>query len=447
MPTEILRRVEGVSAGPNGDLHPVPFQGEVRRQTKQGPIALFLCPNFENTTGLCKPQADEPPVGLCDKVTLLQITPYRRSEIDEHEQVTLTPRVQTRDGTTLEFDIDDPRVLHVNDIPIRFGRQARSYLRDLMQGNGKPVSNEQLYMNAHPNALYLPSGYEASVSTMMNSIRKKLRQVESQFIQPVYGFGYRIDTLEDNQTARPDDSEQEPTNSTLSVETVGGTTITLDKDDPQRIRLNGTSVKLTPKEFLYVQSLMEKDGKPVLPVQLYKDVNPGEEVPEGFAGHVRKYINDVRRKFEKHGFTDVIETHLDFGYRMNINEKPPQIPEGKDAELPPNLRRSETEGGTITLDTERPGKIWINDTPIKLTATEFANMRIFIERDGDPISPTDLVELRQRGEHQVFPEITSHERSVDKEMSQLRKKLREKGFRHIILNTYAQGFGIFKKVA
>ncbi len=74
--------------------------------------------------------------------------------------------------------------------------------------------------------------------------------------------------------------------------------------------------------------------------------------------------------------------------------------------------------GDIRYDMTR-GELWAGDTPVKLTATEAALMRIFSAQPHTAVSRTKLVEdLARNG-------MQSQERAVDVQITRLRRKLEE----------------------
>ncbi|PPB82486.1 two-component system phosphate regulon response regulator OmpR [Albidovulum inexpectatum] len=77
--------------------------------------------------------------------------------------------------------------------------------------------------------------------------------------------------------------------------------------------------------------------------------------------------------------------------------------------------------GPVRYDVER-GELWRGDSPIRLTATEAALMRIFAARPDQPLSRSQLVEelgrVTGRGETGQ-----AQERAVDVQITRLRRKL------------------------
>ena len=74
--------------------------------------------------------------------------------------------------------------------------------------------------------------------------------------------------------------------------------------------------------------------------------------------------------------------------------------------------------GDIRYDVTR-GELWAGDTPVKLTATEAALMRIFSAQPHSAVSRTKLVEdLARNG-------MQSQERAVDVQITRLRRKIEQ----------------------
>jgi two-component system phosphate regulon response regulator OmpR len=76
--------------------------------------------------------------------------------------------------------------------------------------------------------------------------------------------------------------------------------------------------------------------------------------------------------------------------------------------------------GPIRYDLER-GEMWHGQTPIRLTATESALMRIFSACPNEPVSRTQLVE--DLGRDKGVGSTTSQERAVDVQITRLRRKI------------------------
>ncbi|MFV1874255.1 response regulator [Nioella sp.] len=76
--------------------------------------------------------------------------------------------------------------------------------------------------------------------------------------------------------------------------------------------------------------------------------------------------------------------------------------------------------GPIRYDLER-GEMWHGQTPIRLTATESALMRIFSACPNEPVSRTQLVE--DLGRDKGVGSSTSQERAVDVQITRLRRKI------------------------
>lgn len=76
--------------------------------------------------------------------------------------------------------------------------------------------------------------------------------------------------------------------------------------------------------------------------------------------------------------------------------------------------------GPIRYDLER-GELWQGQTPIRLTATEAALMRIFSACPNEPVSRAQLVE--DLGRDKGAGSSTSQERAVDVQITRLRRKI------------------------
>ena len=75
--------------------------------------------------------------------------------------------------------------------------------------------------------------------------------------------------------------------------------------------------------------------------------------------------------------------------------------------------------GALHYDVEK-GKLWEGETPVRLTATESALMRIFAETPGEPVGRAKLVEDLGRGGEDGEG---SQERAIDVQITRLRRKL------------------------
>ncbi|WP_126975357.1 response regulator [Frigidibacter oleivorans] len=75
--------------------------------------------------------------------------------------------------------------------------------------------------------------------------------------------------------------------------------------------------------------------------------------------------------------------------------------------------------GPVRYDIDR-GELWRGDSPVRLTATESALMRIFAGRPGEPVSRQVLVE--ELGRDKGGAEATQ-ERAVDVQITRLRRKI------------------------
>ena len=76
--------------------------------------------------------------------------------------------------------------------------------------------------------------------------------------------------------------------------------------------------------------------------------------------------------------------------------------------------------GPIRYDLER-GEMWQGQTPIRLTATESALMRIFAACPNEPVNRAQLVE--ELGRDKGLGSSTSQERAVDVQITRLRRKI------------------------
>ncbi|MFT3687893.1 response regulator [Paenirhodobacter sp.] len=75
--------------------------------------------------------------------------------------------------------------------------------------------------------------------------------------------------------------------------------------------------------------------------------------------------------------------------------------------------------GPLRYDQER-GELWQGESPVRLTATEVALMKIFAARAGEVVSRTDLIE--ELGRDRTAPEDTG-DRAVDVQITRLRRKI------------------------
>lgn len=80
--------------------------------------------------------------------------------------------------------------------------------------------------------------------------------------------------------------------------------------------------------------------------------------------------------------------------------------------------------GPLRYDQDR-GELWSGETPVRLTATEVALMRIFATRAGEVVSRTDLIEElgRDRGGSAPADEAGAGDRAVDVQITRLRRKI------------------------
>jgi two-component system phosphate regulon response regulator OmpR len=77
--------------------------------------------------------------------------------------------------------------------------------------------------------------------------------------------------------------------------------------------------------------------------------------------------------------------------------------------------------GLIRYDLDR-GEMWNGQTPVRLTATEAALMRIFSARPNEPVSRAQLVEDLGRDKGQAAAD-QAQERAVDVQITRLRRKI------------------------
>jgi two-component system phosphate regulon response regulator OmpR len=82
--------------------------------------------------------------------------------------------------------------------------------------------------------------------------------------------------------------------------------------------------------------------------------------------------------------------------------------------------------GDVRYDLER-GELWRGGTPVRLTATEAALMRLFAARPGAPITREQLVEdlERDRGQPRGAGGMQAQERAVDVQITRLRRKIED----------------------
>lgn len=99
---------------------------------------------------------------------------------------------------------------------------------------------------------------------------------------------------------------------------------------------------------------------------------------------------------------------------LRINAILRRVPQSEEASTGPAHLRL----GKYRYDIER-AELWAGDTPVRLTATEVALMRIFAKQPGAPMSRTTLVEELGRDKGQA------QERAIDVQITRLRRKLEE----------------------
>ena len=79
--------------------------------------------------------------------------------------------------------------------------------------------------------------------------------------------------------------------------------------------------------------------------------------------------------------------------------------------------------GPLRYDQDR-GELWSGETPLRLTATEAALMRIFAGRAGEVVSRTDLIEeLGRDRDRDAASEAGGQDRAVDVQITRLRRKI------------------------
>lgn len=424
-------KIEGMSTGPRGDSPPVPYRAEEKQQTPRGPITLFSCQRFNNTTGMCE-RVPGVPIGPCKIIELYSIPRYNR-QTDEAAEGS-DEILLTRAGSgTLELNKRNPNILLVNDKEIQLLNKEALCAESLIRANGETVSKEQLYMDSHPDAGYLPKNYAQIISMTISRLKAKLDPQGSHFIKNIYGGGYRVDT--------PEIEIAEQADSLLAAETIGGS-VRINKNKPKIVQVNNIPMRVSQMEFLLVQRLMEAEGKPVLLEKLYKDTHPDEEsIPENFHRALRTQVTALRKTFKRSGITDVIETTKG-GYRMNTPEEPPEIPQAEGAVIPENLRVSYTVAGTVVLNKERKGKIWINDTQVAVTPNEFKIVEILMGRD-TPILPEALFEM-EKTDKKARSYSCDPKKLIKQQIFNFRRKLRRLGFGNILNYIPDEGYAMNK---
>ncbi|WP_420343056.1 response regulator [Paenirhodobacter sp.] len=76
--------------------------------------------------------------------------------------------------------------------------------------------------------------------------------------------------------------------------------------------------------------------------------------------------------------------------------------------------------GPLRYDQDR-GELWQGESPVRLTATEVALMRIFAARAGEVVSRTDLID--ELGRDRSAPAEETGDRAVDVQITRLRRKI------------------------
>ncbi len=101
---------------------------------------------------------------------------------------------------------------------------------------------------------------------------------------------------------------------------------------------------------------------------------------------------------------------------LRINAILRRVPAQSDAASAPKMLHL----GPIRYDLER-GEMWQGETPVRLTATEAALMRIFSACPNEPVSRAQLVE--DLGRDKGGGPAQSQERAVDVQITRLRRKI------------------------
>jgi two-component system copper resistance phosphate regulon response regulator CusR len=96
---------------------------------------------------------------------------------------------------------------------------------------------------------------------------------------------------------------------------------TLEIDFPkQRVRRGGAIVELTTKEYTLLAYLARNPGKIVCRAELTEHVWDNNHDPATNA--VEVYINRLRKKIDRSGFTPLIQTRRGSGYYLGVNSAP-----------------------------------------------------------------------------------------------------------------------------
>jgi two-component system phosphate regulon response regulator OmpR len=93
------------------------------------------------------------------------------------------------------------------------------------------------------------------------------------------------------------------------------------------------------------------------------------------------------------------------------------------APVPPPAAPRSLRLGPVRYDLDR-GELWRGDTPVRLTATEAALMRIFAARAGEPVSRDRLVgDLGRAAPREPGETAQATARAVDVQITRLRRKI------------------------
>jgi two-component system phosphate regulon response regulator OmpR len=104
---------------------------------------------------------------------------------------------------------------------------------------------------------------------------------------------------------------------------------------------------------------------------------------------------------------------------LRINAILRRVPQEPAASLPKLLHM-----GDVRYDLER-GEMWRGSTPIRLTVTEAALMRVFAAKPGAPVTREELVEDLDRGHRRGAGGAQAQERAVDVQITRLRRKIED----------------------
>jgi len=305
-------KIRGRSNGAQGNLSPVEVYGEVI-QSGRRQITIFDCARFDRKEGLCRPLpgesslTDQPAtVAPCRIIEVFGLPRYERAD-DEREGYVLSSQIE---NATLEITSRDPRMLLINDSPLRLTEQLSRYAESLLRANGKPLSIEQLYLDAHPDEKYLPPKYKGSVQEQLSILSSKLKESGYDCIQNIRNVGYRIAVIE------PENGGEEEASSKLEIETIEGR-VSVDKDVPQVVTVRDKTIPVSHQEFLLLQRLLREGGETVPYHQLFETLHPGEPIPQFFEDLIRQDLFGLRKKLATSGGTNFIKTVWGKGLRMN----------------------------------------------------------------------------------------------------------------------------------